>query len=72
MVRLEDMVVGRVYRVCAKRLSYLTATDGWLWIWEGEDDGDVNNLWPILKSITTGCEEHFSPEELEAADAEEG
>jgi len=69
MAKMEDMVVGRVYRL---RVGLQALTGGWLWIWEGKDDGDRGNLWPILKSITTGREERFSPIYLEAADAEEG
>lgn len=68
MVLLKNMVVGRVYRVRGSSVAFATATGGWLWIWEGKNDGDVGNEWPILKSIVTGAEEAFAPREMEAAD----
>jgi hypothetical protein len=64
---LENMVVGRVYRVCYLGIS-ATDTDGWLWLWEGEDDGDPKLPWPVLKSLATGKTSVLAPMWLEEAD----
>jgi hypothetical protein len=69
MVRLEDMVVGRVYRITHGAAAHDVDADGWLWVWEGKSDGDTVP-WPFLKSIATGEEEEFAPAHLEAADGE--
>jgi hypothetical protein len=67
MLRLENMVVGRVYRVCYRGIS-ATDTDGWLWLWEGENDGDHMLPWPVLKSLATGKTSVLASMCLEAAD----
>jgi hypothetical protein len=67
MLHLENMVVGRVYRVCYRGVS-ATDTEGWLWLWEGEDDGDPKQPWPVLKSLATGETSILAPMWLEAAD----
>jgi hypothetical protein len=71
MVRLEDMVVGRVYRITHRAAAHDVDADGWLWVWEGKNDGTTfTPPWPSLKSIATGEEEEFEPAHLEAADGE--
>jgi hypothetical protein len=67
MLYLGTMVVGRVYRVCYRDIS-VTNTDGWLWLWEGRDDGDRLLPWPMLKSLATGRLYALAPTWLEAAD----
>ena len=69
---MEDMAVGRVYRINNRAAAFDVDTDGWLWVWEGEDDGDEQLPWPLLRSVATGKEEEFDPDQLEAADAGEG
>jgi hypothetical protein len=63
---MGTMVVGRVYRITHR--GVVAKHEGWLWLWEGEDDGDRRFPWPMLKSLATGKTAVIAPMWLEAAD----
>jgi hypothetical protein len=72
---------GKLYRVSnyayenEEEVRHEVARGGWLCVWEGSitdnDDGNATNFY-ICRSVATGEEQQFLPEELEAADAGEG
>jgi hypothetical protein len=66
---------GQLYRVNSYALSTeaphlyqnrrIVRDHGYLWVWEGERNGDAVYM---CRSLATGETEHFYPDELEAAD----